>query len=81
MAVSVISQSHAAPTENALTQASQKAQNGGSKANTAQATANASRAQQAEETQAASTAQNNAGHEQGGGQKNGGQGGKVNLYA
>ena len=37
--------------------------------------------QQAEETQAAATAQNNAGHEQGGGQKNGGQGGKVNLYA
>ena len=81
MAVSAISQSHAAPTENTLNQASQKTQSGGAKANTAQATASASRAQQAEETQAAASAQNNAGHEQGGDQKNGGQGGRVNLYA
>lgn len=81
MSVNAISQSHVAPAENTLSHTSQKAHSAGSKANTAQATAGASRAQQAEETKAAATAQNNAGHEQGGAQKNGGQGGRVNLYA
>ena len=80
MSVSAILQSHAAPAEGTLNQASQKAQSGGSKANTAQGSSGGSRAEQAQETQAATTAQNNAGHEQGG-QKNGGQGGHLNLYA
>jgi hypothetical protein len=80
MSVSAIPQSHAAPTENALAQASQKAQSGGSKANTTQTTASTTRTQQAQEAQAAGAAQNNAGHEQGGA-KNGGEGVRVNLYA
>jgi hypothetical protein len=82
MSVNAISQSHVPPAENTLSHASPKAQSAGSKANTAQAPAGASRAQQAEETKAAATTQNNAGQEQEGSrQKNGGQGGRVNLYA
>jgi hypothetical protein len=80
MSVSAI-QSHAATTEHAPAQGSQKAQGGGSKANTAQANVSATRAEQAQQTQAAAAAQNHAGHEQGNEQKNGGQGGRVNLYA
>jgi hypothetical protein len=80
MSVSAI-QSHAATTEHGPAQASQKTQGGGSKANTAQANVSATRAEQAQQTQAAATAQNHAGHEQGNEQKNGGQGGRVNLYA
>jgi hypothetical protein len=82
MSVNAISQSHVPPAANTFSQASQKAQSAGSKANTAHAAAGASPAQQAEETKAAATAQNNAGQEQEGSrQKNGGQGGHVNLYA
>jgi hypothetical protein len=80
MSVNAISQLHAAQTENTSTHGSHRVQSGGSKANSAQALAHANAAQQAEEAQAAATAQNNAGHEQGG-EKNGGQGGHVNLYA
>jgi len=81
MSVNGINQPQVAPPDSTLNLASQKAQLTGSKANTAQATGGASPAQMAEETKAAATAQNNAGREQGGGQKNGGQGGRVNLYA
>ncbi len=81
MAVNGISQPQVAPPDSTLDLASQRAQHAGSKANTAQATGGVSPAQQAEETKAAATAQNNAAREQGGGQKNGGQGGHVNLYA
>ena len=81
MSINALTQPHPAQAENTLAHASPKAQNGGSKANTAQATGNATPAQQAQETKAAEVAQNNAGHEQGNPQKNGGQGGHVNLYA
>jgi len=80
MSVSAI-HSHAAATEHPQAPASQKAQGGGSKTNTAKASANATRAEQAQQTPTASAAQNHAGHEQGSEQKNGGQGGRVNLYA
>jgi hypothetical protein len=66
MSVSAITQSHAAATEHTQAPASHKAQSGESKANTAQATASASRAQEAQQTQAAAAAQNHAGQDRGG---------------
>jgi hypothetical protein len=60
MAVNGISQPQVAPPDSTFDLASQRAQHAGSKANTAQATG-VSPAQQAEETKAAATAQDNAG--------------------
>jgi hypothetical protein len=84
MPVNAVGQPHAAQAETTHNQgASQKAQSGGSKANTAPAAGGTAQNQAAEQTKAAAAAQNNAGREQGNAQKTGGvtTGKNVNVFA